>query len=84
MRLRALLPAGLIVLAFLALDLAGGRAATSVLSGAAVARETALLGAGYVLAHLLAVILAPILALGALTRALERLLARRWGRGGHI
>lgn len=75
--MKPLLPAGLIVLAFLFLDLAGGKAATGALSGAAVPPETALLGASYVLTHLAAVIVAPILTIAAAIEALGRLLARR-------
>lgn len=83
-RFRSLLPAGLIVLAFLALRFAGGREATQVISGAAVSREVALIGAAYVAAHLAAVIVAPILAVAAAISGLERLLTRRHRSDGHI
>mgnify|MGYP003381096715 CR=1 FL=1 len=83
-RFKSLLPAGLIVLAFLALRFAGGREATQVISGTAVSREVALLGAAYVVAHLAAVIVAPILAIATAIVGVERLLTRRWPGDSHI
>ena len=66
--------AGLLVASKLGLALAGGRAATSVLSGThAGSADEALLGGLYALAHFASVLLAPPLALAGLLRwALER------------